>query len=82
MLHIEVQAQREREFPYRMFDYDVLLRLRSKVPVFPVVGSRILGTGGLSDEARKSLLINISQTYMRLSEMEEEEFRRLMRREA
>ena len=33
------------------------------------------------DEARKSVLINIIETYMRLSETEEEEFRRLIRRE-
>jgi hypothetical protein len=150
LLHIEVQAQREREFPYRMFEYYALLRLRYKVPVFPVVVYLVAGTGGLSemayeerlfgrailtfrfqavglpdlssddyravdnplapalsalmqpgslgrtlqkalslrqtlgssvDEARKSLLINIIETYMRLSETEEEEFRHLIRRE-
>jgi hypothetical protein len=150
LLHIEVQAQREREFPYRMFEYYALLRLRYKMPVFPVVVYLVAGTGGLSemvyeerlfgqailtfrfqsvglpdlssddyrvvdnplapalsalmqpgslgrtlqkalslrqtlstpvDEARKSLLINIIETYMRLSETEEEEFRRLIRRE-
>jgi hypothetical protein len=133
-----------------MFEYYALLRLRYKVPVFPVVVYLVAGTGGLSetsyeerlfgqailtfrfqsvglpdlssddcrtvdnslapalsalmqpsslgrtlqkalslrqtlshpvDEARKSLLINIIETYMRLSETEEEEFRRLIRRE-
>ncbi|MGH8066228.1 MAG: Rpn family recombination-promoting nuclease/putative transposase [Candidatus Entotheonellia bacterium] len=150
LLHIEVQAQREREFPYRMFEYYALLRLRYKVPVFPVVVYLVARTGGLSevayeerlfgqailtfrfqsvglpdlasddyravdnplapalsalmqpgslgrtlqkalslrqtlgspvDEARKSLLINIIETYMRLSETEDEEFRRLIRQE-
>jgi hypothetical protein len=81
LLHIEVQAQREREFPYRMFEYYALLRLRYKVPVFPVAVYLVAGIDGLSDEARKSLLINIIETYMRLSETEEEEFRRLIRQE-
>jgi hypothetical protein len=150
LLHIQVQAQREREFPYRMFEYYALLRLRYKVPVFLTVVYLVAGMGRLSEmvckerlfgqtiltfrfqsvglpdlssddfravdnslayalsalmqpgslgrtlqkalslrqtlgspiyEACKSLLINIIETYTKLSQTEEEEFRRLLRRE-
>jgi len=150
LVHIEVQAQKTREFPYRMFEYYALLRLRYKLPVLPVVVYLSAGTGGLSaatyeetlfgqtiltfrfhgvglpdlsaddyreadnplapalsalmqpsalgrtlqkalslrrtltsslDEARKSLLLNIIETYLPLSEAEETEFQRLISQE-
>jgi len=150
LLHIEVQAQREREFPYRMFEYYALLRLRYKVPVFPIAVYLTAGTGGLReavyeemlfgqtiltfhfqgvglpdlsadhyqeadnplgpalsalmrpsaigrtlqkalslrrllnsqlDEARKAVLINIVETYMTLSTIEEDDFRRILGQE-
>jgi hypothetical protein len=56
LLHIEVQAQREREFPYRMFEYYTLLRLRYKVPVFPVVVYLTAGTGGLREAVYEETL--------------------------
>ena len=50
LVHVEVQARREREFPYRMFEYYALLRLRHRVPVFPVVIYLSPGAGGLMRE--------------------------------
>jgi hypothetical protein len=57
LLHIAVQAQREREFPYRMFEYYALLRLRYKVPVVPVVVYLVAGTAGLSEMIYEERLI-------------------------
>jgi hypothetical protein len=56
LLHIEVQAQREREFPDRMFEYYTLLRLRYKMPVFPVVVYLVAGTGGLRETSYEERL--------------------------
>jgi hypothetical protein len=149
-LHLEVEAERRRTFPHRMFEYYALLRLRRKSPVFPVVVYLSPGAGGLTqetytetlfgreiltfryecvglpdlsaddylevdnllapglsalmktsrlgrtfqkiisirrtverdlDEARKALLLNIIETYLKLSETEEEEFRRMISQE-
>jgi hypothetical protein len=147
LVHVEVQAQRGGDFPPRMFEYYVLLRLRYKMPVFPVVVYLTPGAGGLTeethtetlfgntiltfryqcvglpdlsaddcresanplavalsalmkqsrlgrtlqkilsvqrtvlsdlDEARKALLLNVIETYLKLNETDEEEFRRMM----
>jgi hypothetical protein len=144
LLHIEVQAWRDSDFSYRMFEYYALLRVRHKLPVLPIMVYLTAETGGLHeatyeealfgrsiltfrfggvglpdlaadhyreadnplcpalaalmrpsalgrvlqkalslqatlasavDEARKSLLINIIETYLTLTEREEEEFR-------
>jgi len=37
LVHVEVQARPETEFPRRMFEYYALLRLHHRLPVFPVV---------------------------------------------
>lgn len=50
LLHIEVQRHRDRDFPYRMFEYYALLRLRYKIPVFPTVIYLTPGAGGLTQE--------------------------------
>jgi len=50
LFHYEVQAQRNNEFPYRMYEYYALLRLRTKLPVFPIVIYLTPGTGGLHEE--------------------------------
>ena len=50
LVHVEVQTQRRGEFPYRMWEYYALLRLRHKMPVFPVVVYLAPGAGGLVEE--------------------------------
>ena len=37
LVHVEVQARSETEFPRRMFEYYALLRLHHRLPVFPIV---------------------------------------------
>ena len=37
LIHIEVQAQRERDFSRRMYQYYALLWLRYGLPIFPIV---------------------------------------------
>lgn len=58
LLHIEVQAQREREFPYRMFEYYALLRLRHKLPVLPIVVYLMAGTGGVREATYEERLFD------------------------
>lgn len=50
LVHTEIQTQRRGEFPYRMFEYYALLRLRYKSPVFPIVVYLAPGAGGLVKE--------------------------------
>jgi hypothetical protein len=50
LYHIEVQATRNKSFPYRMFEYYALLRLRHKLPVLPSVLYLTPGAGGLTTE--------------------------------
>jgi hypothetical protein len=147
LIHCEIQAKREREFPYRMFEYYALLRLRHQLPVYPMVLYLTPGTDGLHketyteqvfdeeilrfgyhaiglpdlsadeylesenpfasalsalmhssrwdrvrrkwlslqrvatsglDEARKSLLVNVIESYLQLSEVEVVQFNQLM----
>lgn len=56
LVHTEVQTQRRSEFPYRMFEYYALLRLRHKLPVFPIVVYLAPGAGGLVEETYKEIL--------------------------
>ena len=37
LIHVEVQASHNKEFPARMFEYYALLWARYKIPVFPIV---------------------------------------------
>ncbi len=50
LFHFEVQTQRRREMPYRMFEYYALLRLRRRLPVLPIVVYLAPGAGGLVQE--------------------------------
>jgi hypothetical protein len=50
LLHCEIQAKRERGFPYRMFEYYALLRLRHQLPVYPIALYLTPNTGGLHKE--------------------------------
>ena len=47
LFHVEAQAKRRRDFPYRMWEYYALLRLRTGLPIFPAVVYLSPGTGGL-----------------------------------
>jgi predicted transposase/invertase (TIGR01784 family) len=50
LFHIEIQSRKQRKFPYRMFEYYALLRLRHKLPVYPIVVYLAPGTGALHIE--------------------------------
>ena len=50
LLHVEVQSERRADVRYRVFEYYALLRLRFKLPVFPVVLYLAPGTGGSTQE--------------------------------
>lgn len=67
VLHIEVQARREREFPYRMFEYYALLRLRYKLPVVPVVVYLTAGAGGLHEAIYEETLFGRTIVTFRFS---------------
>jgi len=56
LVHIEVQAERERNFEARMFQYFTLLWLRYRLPVFPIV-VYLRGDGGLSRESYRIELL-------------------------
>ena len=50
LIHIEVQSERKKEFPARMFEYYALLWARYKIPVFPIVVYLYGGREGLTTE--------------------------------
>jgi hypothetical protein len=50
LTHIEVEARRRGSFPRRMFEYYMMLRLRRRVPVYPIVVYLSPGAGGLTTE--------------------------------
>lgn len=56
LVHIEVQTKRRGDFAYRMFEYYTLLRLRHKIPVFPMVLYLAPGAGGLVEESYREQL--------------------------
>ena len=51
LVHVEVQSERRGNMPYRMWEYYSLLRLRKKLPVFPIVVFLVPGAGGLVSES-------------------------------
>ena len=55
MIHLEVQARSQRDFPRRMFQYYAFLSVRYAVPVFPVVLYLRGGKGLREEEYRLSL---------------------------
>jgi len=57
LIHIEVQARRTPPFPYRMFEYGAALRLRHRVPVFPIVVYLAPGAGGLGEEVYREAVL-------------------------
>lgn len=58
LIHIEVQARREREFGARMAEYYMLLRLRYRLPVFPVALYLERGAGGVGTERYRESLFD------------------------
>ena len=50
LIHVETQSVRRSEVRFRMFEYYVLLRLRYKLRVFPIVLYIVPGTGGITYE--------------------------------
>ena len=50
LTHIEVEARRRSELPERMHEYYMLLRLRHRVPTYPIVVYLAPGAGGLTAE--------------------------------
>ena len=55
LVHVEVQARPEKDFARRMFEYSVLLWLRHRVPIFPVVLYLQSGEGLTDEEYQLSL---------------------------
>jgi len=56
LVHVEVQSERRDDVPYRMWEYYSLLRLRKKLPVFPIVVFLTPGAGGLVREGYREEL--------------------------
>jgi hypothetical protein len=50
LMHVEVEARHRRSFGERMHEYYMLLRLRFRLPVFPVVIYLSRGAGGIGRE--------------------------------
>ncbi|MDQ3813287.1 MAG: hypothetical protein M3347_04980 [Armatimonadota bacterium] len=69
LIHVEVQARRDRDFGARMLEYYMLLQLRYKLPVFPIVLYLERGAGGLgADRYEQSLFETpiLTFTYQRI----------------
>ena len=56
LIHVETQAVRRNEVRFRMFEYYMLLRLRYKLRVFPIVLYIVPGTGGITHETHTESL--------------------------
>ncbi len=50
LIHVETQSVRRNEVRFRVFEYYMLLRLRYKLPVFPIALYIVPGTGGITQE--------------------------------
>ncbi|MCS6860322.1 MAG: DUF4351 domain-containing protein [Abditibacteriales bacterium] len=50
LIHVEIEAERRKDFAARMFRYDALLWLRHRLPIFPIVVYLTSGAGGLTQE--------------------------------
>ena len=50
LINVETQSERRSEVRFRVFEYYMLLRLRYKLPVFPIALYIVPGTGGITHE--------------------------------
>ena len=56
LVHVEVQSERRENVPFRIWEYYSLLRLRKKLPVFPIVVFLTPSAGGLVSESYREEL--------------------------
>ena len=52
LIHVEVQQRRQADVPERMLEYYMLLRLRHRLPILPMVVYLTGGRDGLTEESR------------------------------
>jgi hypothetical protein len=62
-IHIEVQSKRRPNFPFRMWQYYNLLRLRHGKPVFPLVIYLTGGSGGLVEEEYEEIVLGRRRSW-------------------
>ena len=67
LIHVEVQAERRSDMPFRMWEYYSLLRMRKKAPVFPVVLYLAPGAGGITEEEYAERLFGMEIILFRYS---------------
>ena len=81
LIHVEVQASHNKEFPARMFEYYALLGARYNIPVFPIVVYLYGGREGLpTEEYRIHLfedeILRFRYRCVELARLDVEEYRR------
>lgn len=81
LIHIEIQARREKRFPARMFEYYSLLQARYRLPVYPIVVYLRGGKEGLTWEVYRTRLFGADIQWFRyktiaLARLDVEEYRR------
>ena len=65
LIHVEIQAYRETNVPYRMWQYYSLLRQRHDLRVFPLVIYLSPGAGGLTKESYSEELFGYEILYFK-----------------
>jgi Domain of unknown function (DUF4351) len=65
LIHIEVQAKRNPDFSFRMWQYYNLIRLRYGKPVFPLVVYLAKGSGGLTTEEHTEIVLGRPVSWTR-----------------
>jgi hypothetical protein len=79
LIHVETQSERRNEVRFRMFEYYALLRLRFKLPVFPIVLYIVPGTGSNTRETYVESLfgeeiLNFQYVVVGLPEMQADDY--------
>ena len=72
MIHVEVEKRDKKTLPYRLFEYYSLIRIITRLPVWPIAFVLVPGTKGLSEEVyseglfgRETLLFRYGQIGLR-----------------